>query len=289
MQPAEVIGSGSSPPTAASPQQLDEEADLLEQGEEEFLLLQSAISKTYRAKLLEFRRTMTPDVLESVRASLPPEHQPDLDLILQEVAALDSEEEDEEGAHDDEGIDGLSLTAAEAAALEVLEDPMLPTHFLRWACFRRGSARRRFVHCLLPSQRGGYRWQRSPINRGNPISSAMPWMPACLRSGLPCPPTSLPTSHLTFSPSHPPSTLHHRRSYLSDMFPEGTSEDRMEEMLDQLPVTVLDELKALFAELKEFEAAEDSDMDAVAQRVRPGGGGGRLVVKSRRRSTARVL
>jgi len=49
---------------------------------------------------------------------------------------------------------------------------------------------------------------------------------------------------LSHRPTHLLTLLHlHTRSYISELFPEGTSEDQMEQLLDQLPNTVLDELK----------------------------------------------
>ena len=96
VRPAEVVSSSTAsssssnsssgrPPGPAQPERWDEE-DLKES--QDFLVMQSAISKTYRRKLLEFRRSVTPDQLDGVRASLPPEHWPELDRVWREAQAL---------------------------------------------------------------------------------------------------------------------------------------------------------------------------------------------------------
>lgn len=56
--------------------------------------MQSAIGKTYRRKLLEFRQSVpTLEELERVRAGLPQEHWPELEQVWREASALWDEEE----------------------------------------------------------------------------------------------------------------------------------------------------------------------------------------------------
>lgn len=115
VQPAEFEDASSSRQQPARP---DEDAA------EEFLLLQGAISKNYRQKLLEFRRTVTPDMLDDIRAGLPPEHHAQLELILAEAAALGPEDDAALGAGED------ALTREEQLAWEVLQDPSTPMDFM---------------------------------------------------------------------------------------------------------------------------------------------------------------
>lgn len=115
MQPAEVVEPG---------QPAEDDAEY-------YLMLQSAISKSYKQKLLEFRRTMTPELIDSVRASLPPEHLMQLDQILREVALLE-EEESQPSVVADQSEDGpYALTPEEHVAWEVLQDESVPNDFLR--------------------------------------------------------------------------------------------------------------------------------------------------------------
>jgi len=119
VHPAEVVEPDFRSLLAAQQQEQQEAL----QSSDEFLILQSAISKTHRAKLLEFRRTMTPELVENVRASLPPQHRQDLEQILREVSELGEDDEDGEGL--------LDLTPEEEAAWAALQDPSVPADFLR--------------------------------------------------------------------------------------------------------------------------------------------------------------
>ncbi|GBF98107.1 hypothetical protein Rsub_10853 [Raphidocelis subcapitata] len=101
VQPAEVVDE--------SPAQ-----DALSEEQEQVLLLQSAINKTYRHKLLEFRRSVTPDMLNGMRATLPPELVPELDAILREAAALS----DDEVAEFESALAASEASAASPAAVE---------------------------------------------------------------------------------------------------------------------------------------------------------------------------
>jgi hypothetical protein len=123
VQPAEVVDS------ASTRQPTDPEQET-----EDFILLQSAISKTYRQKLLEFRRTVTPATLASMRAGLPPEHLPQLEMILREAAELGEDDEFEpfgSAAGPDAGASPLELSDEEQLAMDMLRDASLPSDFLR--------------------------------------------------------------------------------------------------------------------------------------------------------------
>ncbi|KAI8465536.1 MAG: hypothetical protein J3K34DRAFT_84718 [Monoraphidium minutum] len=205
VQPAEVVESRSGPPQQPEPP-AGQWGPF--QDDEAFLLIDGAISKTYRNKLLEFRRALaaSPELLEGMLASLPPEHRPQFDAILAEAAALGPDDElpggpwgeeggggaaaGEEGGEDASGGGGggedpYALTREEELAWQMLSDASLPADFM---------------------------------------------------------------------------------GYLSQMVPEGTSEEQMVELLGQLPGDVAQELQSLFLELKEFEASDGLDMEAVAER-----------------------
>ena len=129
-QPASLNGVQRGPVQPADFRESRSRQQAAQEGEdaaEEFLLLQSAISKTYRQKLLQFRRTVTPDMLDSIRAGLPPEHHPQLEMIMREAAALGPEDDAMLGAEAD------ALTHEEQLAWEVLQDPDTPADFMRCA------------------------------------------------------------------------------------------------------------------------------------------------------------
>lgn len=182
--PAELIEDAQGSPRSPSTSSWDE-GD--EDAAEELLLLQSAIDKAYRLKLLQFRRAATPAAIADIRASLPPQHRPQLEAILREAAGL---ADGGDGLEDLGGFDALELTEEEAAALDALGD-----------------------------------------------SGAVEGLPGDFFS------------------------------YLSQLVPGADSEDRLETLLGQIPAELLNELQALFWEIKEFEAsAADHDTDVVADR-----------------------
>jgi hypothetical protein len=297
--------------------------DALSDEQEQVLLLQSAINKTYRHKLLEFRRSVTPDMLDGMRATMPPELVPELDALLREAAALSDDEVAEfeaataaaEAAAAVAGAaqavveadavtgpgaagDGLmfeddpsqqagpySLSPEEHAAWQMIQDPNLPEDFMRW-----GRRAGRTAVEVAPLMRLRFpSWRLLACDGGWPAENR-----PCRRLKHP-------------KPRH--------RSYLADMLPENTSEVEVQQLLDRLPDGVVGELQVgtrerrllgsrrcsrvslanaslaskllpqreaaadraplpcsclpqeLFFELKEFEASDESDMEAISKRV----------------------
>lgn len=81
------------------------------------LVLQSAIDKTYRAKLRAFAREASPEALASMRASLAPEQRRQLRAVLEDVSAL-RREAAREAERSGVPPDLVDQDAAEALTLE---------------------------------------------------------------------------------------------------------------------------------------------------------------------------
>jgi hypothetical protein len=125
------------------------------------LLMHSVIEKQYKLKLREFRQLLSPEALRELAEAMPPSLLPQLDAVLQDVAALGGEAgaaswEEEEGG----------MSPAEQQLLRELEASVhLPDEFSR--CDAR--ARSHGLRCAL--RRG--RPAAPPSPRASPPPLAM--------------------------------------------------------------------------------------------------------------------
>jgi hypothetical protein len=225
-----------------SPQQPADEPD----AEEAFLLLQSAISKQYMAKLIEFRRNMTPEALDSIRALLPPEEHAELDAIIREAQALGGGDEaplseaerrwaQQRAELLEAGIDAadLELTPDEVAAWDAFQDPSMPEDFLTCG-----------GHCSTQGPRPGLQAAQAAqggisMGRSSRSRATRRHLHACdqLHPWLRCP-------RLTHRPRPTPRLLPPAlHSYLALMMPPGTEEEEVFAMVEALPSDVVKELQ----------------------------------------------
>jgi hypothetical protein len=221
--------------------------------DDELLLVQSAIGKQYRAKLLEFRAAMTPEALDALRARLPPEHAAGLEEIIAEARALDGGDEPpltaaeatsawaarkrELLAGGGAGAGGLELTPAEQAAWDALQEETLPDDFLRWGFEGLGASV------------GAGAWRRRDAGRGGEGH--------CGGSGGA--PSARPAASPCGAPPPPRPRAAPTRSYLSLMLPEDMEEGAVVRLMEGLPRHVTDELQA-----RGLGAREDARWDPSA-------------------------
>jgi hypothetical protein len=182
--------------------------DALSEEQEQVLLLQSAINKTYRHKLLEFRRSVTPDMLNGMRATLPPELVPELDAILREAAALS----DDEVAEFESALAASEASAASPAAVEaeVLATTAASEAAADGPLFEDDPSQQAGPYALSPEERVAWEIMQDPnipedfMRWGGAAVGGRPWGCAAssLARGLLCAPAA------SVRPLNPPLTPH---------------------------------------------------------------------------------